>query len=92
MGCRGGLFYESINKIQIHPKRDLQQRRLSQRLSKTQAAPVQALFAKQPLLSWTARSRTENLSISVVRHEYTHVEGSQGVKRTLVLSRVELRD
>jgi hypothetical protein len=92
MGCRGGLFYKDIDKVQTHPKRGLQQRCLSRRLSKTQAAFVQALFAKQLLLSWTARSRTKNLSISVVRHEYTHVEGSQSVECTLVLPRVELRD
>lgn len=92
MGCRGGLFYKGIDKTHMHPKRDLQQRCLLQRLSKTQAGPDQALFAKQPLLSWPTRSRTENISNLVARRECTHIKRSQCIKCTLVLSGVQLRD
>lgn len=91
MGCRGGLFYKDMDKTQTHRKRDLQQICLSRRLSKIQAGPVQALFVKQFLLSWTTRSRIENLSNSMTRHTCTHIEGPQSVKCTLVLQRVELR-
>lgn len=56
MGCRGGLFYNDIDKSSAHLKRDLQQKYLSPRLSKTQAGPVRVSFVKQFLLSWTAQS------------------------------------
>lgn len=90
MGCRGGLFYKNIDKIRIHPNHDLQQRCLSQRLSKTQAWPVQVLFVRQLLLSWTAQSSIANLSNSVVPYESTHVKGPQSVECALVSPRVEL--
>lgn len=91
-GVSWGLVLKDISKTHKHPMRDLQQRCLLWRLSKTRAGPVRALSVKQPLLSWTTRSGAANLSNSIVLHEYTHIKSSQSIECTLVLPRIELRD